>query len=171
MTKDKLTKQCVIAAIDGSPLSRPVGMLGVKLASGLGWNLIIIHVVSSHVLSGTKGAYMRASIPEAGSPAYFPVTDSAIHEELREASIIAEEISKMAEERGVQSKFIILEGDPVSILLRESEKYGGILVVGYRGRHFRQAGIGSVAKGLLDKARIPIVIVPPEAGKDVLEKT
>ncbi|MEM3040960.1 MAG: universal stress protein [Nitrososphaerota archaeon] len=162
MSEDKPVKRCVIAAIDGSPLSMPVGMLGVKLASGLGWDLIIIHVVSSHVLSGAKGSYARASVPEPGTPAYFPVTDKALYDELREASMIAEEISKHAEERGIKPKFVILEGDPISVLLRETEKYGGILVIGYRGRHFRQTGIGSVAKGLLDKVKIPIVIVPPE---------
>ncbi|MCC6023484.1 MAG: universal stress protein [Thaumarchaeota archaeon] len=154
-------RRCVIAAIDGSPLSRPVGMLGIKLAAGLGWDLVLIYVVSSHVLSGSRATYMRASVPEEGPPAYYPVTDKALHEELREVSLIAEEICKMAQEKGVKSKFMILEGDPVSILLREAEKYGGILVIGYRGKRFREAGMGSVAKALIDKSKIPVVIVPP----------
>jgi len=164
MTEGVSPRKCVIAAIDGSPLSRPVGLLGIRLAAGLGWDLLLIHVVGSHVLSGSRATYVRASVPEEGAPAYYPVTDKALHEELREVSIVAEEISKLAEERGVKSKFMILEGDPVSILLREAEKYGGILVIGYRGRHFREAGIGSVARALIDKSKIPVVIVPPTTG-------
>ncbi len=162
MSEGKYSRPCVIAAIDGSPLSRPVGRVAVKLASGLKWDLIIIYVVSSHVLSGTRATYVRASVPEEGTPTYFPVTDKALHEELRESSIIAEEISRLAEEKGVKSKFIIIEGEPVSALLQEADKYGGILVIGYRGRHFRESGLGSVAKGLLEKAKVPVIIVPQE---------
>jgi len=161
MSEEKSGSQCVIAAIDGSPLSRPVGMLGIKLAMGLRWDLIIIHVVSSHVLSGSRATLVRASVPEEGTPTYYPVTDKALHEELREVSLVAEEISKTAEERGLKAKFMIMEGEPVSVLLREAEKYGGILVIGYRGRHFREAGIGSVARALLEKSKVPVVIVPP----------
>jgi nucleotide-binding universal stress UspA family protein len=142
----------IIAALDFSDASAPVLETAATMAKALGAKLRLVHVVEPEP---TYSAY-------GFTPEEFP----AIHTFQKEArsraeKALGEQQAKVAGEvpdTGTK----LLEGNPLHALLEYAEgEEGGLVVVGSHGHGvIASVLLGSVAEGVVRKARIPALIVP-----------
>jgi len=155
----------VLAAVDGSPVSRVVARIALKLAERLGLSLLVLHVVSEHIVTGAQGVVSTAPGETGGAPV-IPMVDEPLNEELREVHRILEEISG----GGVKVKFISLPGDPARTIVEYAEKTAAMIVMGYNGGVFIRPGSGRVLKKVLEKATVPVVVVPANLSPGALDE-
>ena len=86
-------------------------------------------------------------------------------EEAEAATEIAERGAELAEAAGFQAVPVVAKGKPKAwpTLLELAREHGaGVVVVGSRGLGLVQSALlGSVSSGLLDRAHLPVLVVPP----------
>jgi nucleotide-binding universal stress UspA family protein len=86
-------------------------------------------------------------------------------EEADAATNIAERGAELAEAAGFRPVPVVAKGKPKAwpTLLELAREHGaGAVVVGSRGLGFVQSALlGSVSSGLLDRAQVPVLVVPP----------
>ncbi len=154
--------RAVLAAIDGTPISRLVARVAALLSRSLGSPLVVLYVSTGHLISGAPQP--TASPVEPGPAPIFPLKDRAVHEDTREVLQIVEELLN----EGVRVKFLELSGDPASVIVEQASKMASILVIGYRGGGLIEAGTGRVVKKVLEKASIPVVVVTKNLDQEAL---
>lgn len=142
----------VIAALDFSDATAPVLETAASMAAALGAGLRLVHVVEPEP---TYSAY-------GFTPEEFP----AIHTFQKEArsraeKALAEQKAKVAGQVA-DTETKLLEGNPLHALLDYAEQMpDGMVVVGSHGHGvIASVLLGSVAEGVVRKAKIPALIVP-----------
>jgi len=97
--------------------------------------------------------------PAGGMGEEYDITEEAIVEELAPA---VNEAVMMAREAGVDAEGILVDADPVGALETiMEERKPRMLVVGYgESGRIRAALFGAVAPKLVDRADIPVLVVP-----------
>jgi len=154
--------KAVLAAIDGSPISRLVAQVALRLSKTLGLPLVIIYVSSGHLLSGSPQP--STSPVEPGPTPLIPLKDRAVNEDTRVVLQIVEELLN----KGTRVKLLTPSGDPASVIAEQAAKLAAILVMGYRGGGLIESGTASVLKKILERASVPVVVVTKNVDESVL---
>ncbi|NNC88543.1 MAG: universal stress protein [Akkermansiaceae bacterium] len=142
----------IVAALDFSDASSPVLETAAEIAKAFGATLKLVHIVEPEP---TYSAY-------GFTPEEFP----AIHTFQKEARSRAEQALEKQKNKvpaGVASvETHLLEGNPLHALLEYSdEQKADLIVLGSHGHGVMAAVLlGSVAEGMIRKAKIPALIVP-----------
>ncbi|MEM0481995.1 MAG: universal stress protein [Nitrososphaerota archaeon] len=161
-----MVERVVLASVDGSPVSRKVARVALRLAGRLGLQLVLLHVVSEHLVAGVQGVG-RPSPGESGAEPILALKDETLNEELRVVHSIVSELM----ESGVKVKLLSLTGDPSRIILEQAEKLAAVIVVGYKGGGFLEPGGGRVLKKVIEKATVPVVVVTPNLDQEVIDSS
>jgi len=144
-----------LVAVDGSESSIESLDYAIDLASRTSGSLVVAYAVEPRVL--VEGGEEAPTNAEVGQRIY--TEDIEVAEERGEE--VLDDASVRAEEAGVEVETALLYGDPVDSItdLADSEGVDGI-VVGHRGLSDRVEGmVGSVAKGLIGHANVPVTVV------------
>jgi len=152
--------KAVLAAIDGSPISRLVAQTAFRFSKNLRLPLVIIYVSAGHLLSGAPQP--STSPVEPGPTPLIPLKDRAVHEDTREVLQIVEELLS----HGARVKLLTLS--PASVIVEQAEKLAALLVIGYRGGGMIEPGTGRVLKKVLEKSSVPVVVVTKNVDEAVL---
>ncbi|MEM0444646.1 MAG: universal stress protein [Nitrososphaerota archaeon] len=155
--------KAVLASIDGSPVSRKVAWVARRLAERLGLQLILLHVVSEHIVSGVQGIG-RPSPGEVGPEPILALKDKSLNEELLAVHNIVSELV----DSGARVKLLSLAGDPARVILEQAEKLAAVIVMGYRGGVFMDPSGGRVIKKVIEKATVPVVVVSANLSQEAL---
>jgi len=139
----------ILVATDGSPSASQAVDFGLELAEEQGAQLVFVHVAPRfEVLPLPITGIGSAPVKVARE------TDEHDMEPLREAV-------RLAEERALTSESRLLVGDPAKKIVELADSMGAdLIVVGSHG-HGAVSGalLGSVSRGVLHRARRPVLIV------------
>lgn len=138
--------QSILIAIDGSPPANAAVAVACSLVKEYGGEARGCFVLEAH--PQLRGRHVQW-LPE----------DQA--DRRREAAQIARDAEERAAHLGVKLKVAVLDGDPIDEILRAADETGaGIIVIGNRGQNaFATFLIGSVAQGVVERSRVPVLIV------------
>jgi len=128
---------------DGGESARQALRAAITLARDLDESLLIVCGVA----------------PAGGMGEEYDVTEEAIVEELAPA---VNEAVMLARDAGVEAEAILVDADPVGALETVmEERHPRMLVVGYgQSGRIRAALFGAVAPKLVDRAHVPVLVVP-----------
>lgn len=128
---------------DGGDSARQALRAAIALARDLDESLLIVCGVA----------------PAGGMGEEYDVTEEAIVEELAPA---VNEAVMLARDAGVEAEAILVDADPVGALETVmEERHPRMLVVGYgQSGRIRAALFGAVAPKLVDRAHVPVLVVP-----------
>jgi len=128
---------------DGGESARQALRAAIALARDLDESLLIVCGVA----------------PAGGMGEEYDVTEEAIVEELAPA---VNEAVMLARDAGVEAEAILVDADPVGALETVmEERHPRMLVVGYgESGRIRAALFGAVAPKLVDRAHVPVLVVP-----------
>jgi nucleotide-binding universal stress UspA family protein len=136
----------ILIATDGSPEARKAVELGIEIASDHEATVVLVQV-----------------IPPAHWTQFDPgVRIQAIPAELRLRRAMAlHEAAQLAAERGVQSTFEVLEGNPTDEIVAYADSIDADLVVIGSRRRGALAGalLGSVSRDVVRESRRPVLVV------------
>ena len=141
----------VVVGIDGSPAAEAALAFAFDVASRRGWPVIAVH-------AWDVPAYDLLIVPNGPVPV--PLSDVA-DDEIR---LTAEVLAGFREDYpDVEVEEQLVRSPAVKALVKASSK-AALVVVGTHG-HGPTMGalLGSVSNGLLHKAKVPVVVVPPTA--------
>lgn len=131
----------IAVGYDGSPDAEAALRWAASLAAAVGATVRVVHAVGL--------------LEHAG------LTPAAAHEQRARAVVIGEGV-----EAG-RFEWHVLDGDPDSVLCRAAQGPGSadLLVVGTRGAGAHPGSLlGSTSLGLVERAAVPVVVVPVPAG-------
>ncbi|MFL6007038.1 MAG: universal stress protein [Gaiellaceae bacterium] len=134
----------IVVGVDGSPAAKAAACEAIELAAATGASLTVV------------AAYTTPSVrpgPFFTVPPQEPADAAA-----REA---AADVLALAEAAGVDATAEVIEGSAASEILHVSElREADLIVVGSRGLGaLSSAFVGSVSRGLLSHAHIPVLVV------------
>ena len=136
----------ILIATDGSAAANEAVELGVDLARDEGAEAIFVHVVQTADTVTMNGFGLIGSVP-------FEPTEWD--------EDVLQDAEAVADRRGVPTRAELLRGDPVAEITRYAETIDAdLIVVGSRG-HGALASVflGSVSRGLLGVAQLPVLVV------------
>ena len=143
----------ILVPTDGSKTAQEAARYGVDLAKKLKASVIILSVIDQR-------SFIGQTVPAAQTAMH---VIQPIEDYLREAAEgYAEEIRKLCEKSGVQSKTVITRGHPVEKIVKEARKSKtDLIVMGSHGRSVLAAAVlGSVAYGVIhEDTKIPVLVV------------
>lgn len=145
-----------LVAVDGSESSIEALEYAVGLAARTDATLLVAYAVEPRVLVEGSGEEMPTNAA-VGQRIY--TEDIGVAEE--RGGTVLDDARERAETADVSAETTLLYGDPVDSVAEyaESEGVDGI-VVGHRGLSDRVEGmVGSVAKGLVGNATVPVTVV------------
>jgi nucleotide-binding universal stress UspA family protein len=145
-----------VVAVDGSEDGDRALERAVELADAVGGSLTVVHAVDPDVYTDSSpGPVLSRSEAERG------LVVEAVADAEERAQRIVEEAAGRAAEAGVPVETELLYGDPREAVPRfaEEEGYDGVFV-GHRGLSDREEELlGSVAKGIVERATVPVTVV------------
>ncbi len=143
----------ILAAVDGSRLSRKAAEFAIGLAGQTKAEIVLIYVIDTTAL-------VPRPIPESSTPLHIiePMEDY-----LREAAAgFMEEIAAMCRSGQIAVEQIIQTGNTVDEILKTARlSKSDMIVIGSRGRGaLESAVLGSIAYGVIHRATdIPVLVV------------
>jgi nucleotide-binding universal stress UspA family protein len=140
----------IIAAVDGSPLTRRILERAVAQAEAAGSTLHVVHVFQPPtVVYGMAGAYVfeERELAEA------------------EQNAVWEEIGPQLDGVGIDWVRADLTGYPPAVITEYAKDVGAtLIVVGTRGRgEFRSLVLGSTSHGVIHDSPCDVLVVKPPA--------
>lgn len=145
-----------VVATDGSSQSTRAIEYATHIAGGVGASLITVYAVDPNIRED------RPSDPvTALSDAERRLFVENIEDTEERGREVLDEAESLVEREGVSCETVTLYGDPVDAIstYAEKEEADGIFV-GHRGVSAAREGLlGSVAKGLVDRATVPVTVV------------
>ena len=83
-------------------------------------------------------------------------------EELRKEHRLLQDYSKEMNERGVDADGLLVDGATIETILKQADKIQADIIISGHETHgfFYRAIIGSTAEQLIEKSKIPLLIVP-----------
>jgi nucleotide-binding universal stress UspA family protein len=149
--KDKIGRMLV--AIDGSTKATEALKLALYLANSLGAEVEIFHVIPS--AAPALGASIRLGGAAPGRLHDYDAEQRAKSEKLIQEA--TDESKKGYPQLTITSK--ILEGDPASTILEESENNFDVIVLGHHGHsHLNELILGSVSEKVIHKSKITVIL-------------
>ncbi|WP_049986351.1 universal stress protein [Halobellus rufus] len=143
-----------LVAVDGSESSTEALEHAIDLASRVDGSLVVAYAVEPRVL--VEGGEEAPTNAEVGQRIY--TEDIEVAEERGEE--VLEDARSRAESAGVAVETTLLYGDPVDSIVEYADGAVDGIVVGHRGLSGRVEGmVGSVAKGLVGHASVPVTVV------------
>ncbi|MFB6299315.1 MAG: universal stress protein, partial [Halobacteriales archaeon] len=141
-------------ATDGSTQSVTALDHAIDIAAGLDASLIAIHAVDPSIYEERRSEPI-ADLPDAEQRLVIEDIEDA---EQRGRQILDEAVTR-ADERGFEIRTELLYGRPVETIASyvEEHDFDG-LFVGHRDLS-KDPALGSVAKGLIDQASVPVTVV------------
>lgn len=141
----------ILATIDFSHNEKLVMDMAVNLARAFGGKIWLLHVVPPEpefIGFGVGPQYVR---------------DSRAAELRKERRLMNEYAGQMQAE-GVDTQGLVIEGATVDMILDKAEKLDiDLIITGHHEHNFvYKAFFGSVAKGVVKKTKIPVLLVPLE---------
>ncbi|WP_197386293.1 universal stress protein [Ralstonia pseudosolanacearum] len=154
----------ILVAVDGSPTADRALSEAIQLATKLGADLVIAHVVNS--------AYLKYDV------GYFDIR-GLIEMLIEQGKRIVTDASAKAEKAGVHARGVVVD-DPigtfdVGFAIEQTAKEVGAqaIVLGTHGRRgFRRLFLGSVAESVVRQSTLPVLLVravPPETENTLTE--
>lgn len=132
----------ILLPTDGTSLMNEAASLSVNLIKALGGEITVLHVIDSKLLLNVKDN-------EDQEDTYKII-------KRRAQEIVDDGVAKCS---GVTVKGMIIEGDPKQAIIDVSREYS-IIVMGTAGKKgIKKALLGSVADGVLEDAKCPVVTV------------
>jgi nucleotide-binding universal stress UspA family protein len=147
----------ILAAIDFSPISEQVMSTAKSLASILGQELDLIHVVH---LPGTSTVPVEAA--PFGPVATAPPESVSYEERLTKGRELLEHTDSKTGAPGVEARLFVRGGNPESEILGHAEENDiGLIVVGTQGHSgISRLLLGSVCERVLRSAPCAVYVVP-----------
>jgi nucleotide-binding universal stress UspA family protein len=145
-----------LVAVDGSDASTSALSHAIELANALEGSLTIAYAVESRVLIDDAAGESPTN-HEIGDRIYTEDTETAEER----GSTVLESAAKEAAEAGIDVNTELLYGQPVeAIESHASNSAVDGVIVGHRALSGRVEGmVGSVAKGLVERAPVPVTVV------------
>ena len=153
MKMQEVRVKTILALVDFSSSTDPVVDMACRLAAAPGARVCLLHVAS----------------PDPDFVGYEigpqTVRDSRAASVRKEHRLL-EEMSEHIRSKGISVEALLVQGPTVEKILQESERLEvEALVMGSHGHGaLRKLLVGSVAEGVLRKARRPVVVVPASTG-------
>lgn len=145
-----------VVATDGSTQSDRAVEHAADIAAGVGASLTAVYAVDPNIRED------RPSDPVTSlSDAERRLVVENIEDTEERGRDILDEAASAIEREGVSCRTEMLYGDPADAIATyaEQEGFDGIFV-GHRGLSANRGGVvGSVAKGLVDRATVPVTVV------------
>lgn len=144
-----------LVAVDGSTVSHRAVDYALKIAAADA-DVTIVHSVDPHVYAETSAEPLS---DRSEADRLFVI--ERIEDAEDRGTEILEGAAARADEHGMDVATALLYGDPVETIsdFAEENEFDGI-VVGHHGASERsEAAFGSVAKGLVTRARVPVTVV------------
>jgi nucleotide-binding universal stress UspA family protein len=140
----------VLVPLDGSAEAEAALPLAVRLARSYDRVLLLARVVAPPPLAG------------AASPYYVPV-DSSVRDEHESREYLSATRHRLAADTGLTVQSLLLDGEPADALAAATRAHeGSLLVMTTHGRTgLGRLFLGSVAARLLDRAPVPLLVIPP----------
>lgn len=149
----------MIVPVDFSATTKYILKEAVIYAKATGSKMCLLHVASLDLgfIIGDIGFQYLPELEEAG-----------MKEETRQLV----EYEKSIKEQGVEVEIVIKQGTPADIILKEAEsRKANLIIMGSHGRGLlMEAILGSVSKNVINKSKVPILIVPPNQQQHHHEK-
>lgn len=145
-----------LVAVDGSDEAATALTHAAKLASADAGSITVVHAVDPAVYD--EGGSEPISTLTAAQQRL--IIESIEDAEQRGLELVEAAVDR-AEEFGLDVEGELVYGDPVRAIsdYAEAEGFAGIFV-GHRGRSARtESFLGSVAKGLVERASVPVTVV------------
>jgi len=142
----------ILAAVDFSDATPGVLETAGKVAKAFNASLTVVHVVEPEPSYTAYGF----------TPDEFPAMHAFQEEARRRAQRRLDEVVETVKEDAADAKGIIVEGSPLHCMMEHVEKNGiDLVIVGAHG-HGALASLllGSVAEGMVRKAKVPTLVVP-----------
>lgn len=148
----------ILIALDYEPSAQLVAETGYTIASGLGAEVVLMHVVADNVYY-TNSEYS----PVMGFTGFSSadVMEQVGVEELRIASMDYLNISK--HHLGDDTiRTMVVEGDTTEGIIRTADEIGaGLIVLGSHSRRgIDKMLMGSIAEDVLKRTSIPVLVIP-----------
>ncbi len=148
-----------LVAVDGSESSMDAIEHAVSLITQTGGSLLIVHAVEARVLvDDAESVGVAPTNTEVGERIY---TEDITDAESRGKSVLADAEEKIDVDDDIDIETTLLYGDPVECISSHATEVAvdGI-IVGHRSLSGRVEGlVGSVAKGLVERASVPVTVV------------
>jgi len=134
----------IVVGHDGSPNARVAVQWALDLARAVDAEVVVVHAV---------GLLETSEMRQAG-----------LDREARRAQFESEWCGDL-DAVGVRTQRLMVDGDPVTVLLRTADEVGAdLLVVGSRGLGDRpELLLGSTSTQVAQRSKKPVVVVPPES--------
>ncbi|MFB6091969.1 MAG: universal stress protein [Haloquadratum sp.] len=144
-----------LVAVDGSEPSTEALDYAIDLAERAGASITVVYAVEPRVR--VEGGGSEAPTIEERDKRMYTEDIEVAEERGRDALDDAEERAAQA---GVAVETELLYGDPVDSITEYADADVDAIVVGHRGLSDRIEGmVGSVAKGLVERAVVPVTVV------------
>lgn len=146
-----------LVAVDGSEPAHRAVQQAVDLAADVGGTVTLVHAVHPDVYGDVQGLTM------AGPG---DVEDRLILESVSDAEAdgqrVIDDAVEAADDPGVIEGGELVYGDPVEAIPRFAETEGfDVIYLGHRGLSPREESmLGSVAKGVVERATVQVTVVP-----------
>ena len=128
----------IVVGVDGSVHANHALRWAASLGRALGAEVTAVHAVG--LLEAQEERLGDASAAASATPSWWRPTE-------------APDVARL----------LVLDGDPVSVVLRSAEELGAdLIVVGSRGMGDRpELLLGSTSTQVAQRAAVPVVVVPP----------
>lgn len=148
----------VLIALDYDPTAQKIAEIGYELASALGAQVTLLHVVANEVYYST-----RAYTPIMGFAGFSPAEpiEGEHTEYLKEAAFTYLQNSKN-HLGDTNIRTMVKEGDFADMIIETAELTDAdILVLGSHSRRWLEKVVmGSVTENVMKRAKMPLLIVP-----------
>ncbi len=144
-----------LVAVDGSEASDNALAHATDLAERLGERLLVVTAVEPAVVD------IGGDEPDGFDDAAGRLVAEAVEDAEADAERVLESAREYATEAGVEVETELLYGPPLQVIpdVTERAEVEG-LFVGHRGLTGKYEGlVGSVAKGLVERSRVPVTVV------------
>jgi nucleotide-binding universal stress UspA family protein len=142
----------ILVATDGSKYSEPAVCYAMRLAKESNAKLTILHVANVHGYVEVLWHDMKKKYKNEGER-------------------VLEEIREHCENSDVKAETLLEEGVPYLKIVEAAKKlHCDLIVMGSHGHSgLEKILLGSVAERVIGISPVPVVIVPPDVGKHLLE--
>jgi len=152
----------VLIALDFDPTAQKVADIGYSLATALGAEITLLHVVVDPLYYSSIDSF--PILGYTGS-LVAPLQLLNTEETLKESGMFLDKIKKHLGNRGI--KTLVKEGDFSTMILKSAEElHADVIIMGSHSRRWLdEILMGSVTEEVLHHATVPLFIIPTHHAK------